>query len=259
MIDALCAEWTKLRTLPTTGWLFVGAVALTVASGAGVAAIVHIGPDGQHDPTAASLDPTKLSLTGVYLGQAVVAVLAVLSVAEEYGTGMIRLSLSAVPRRPLLLGAKAATVALLALGVGVIAAPAGLIIGRVLLPAHGVYPLVSLSSGPTLRAAAGTALYLALVALLSLGVATTIRDTAVSIGTALGLLYLLPIAAQLINDPTWQRHLAQIAPMTAGLAIQATTNLPNLPIGPWAGLGVLSAWACAALLIAGLSIRARDV
>jgi ABC-2 type transport system permease protein len=53
-----------------------------------------------------NLDPTKLSLTGVYLGQAVVAILAVLSVAEEYGTGMIRLSLSAVPRRPLLLGAK---------------------------------------------------------------------------------------------------------------------------------------------------------
>ncbi|HEY0805635.1 MAG TPA: ABC transporter permease, partial [Pseudonocardiaceae bacterium] len=158
MIDALHAEWTKLRTLPTTGWLFVGAIALTVASGAGVAAIIHIGPGGQHDPTGASLDPTKLSLTGVYLGQAVVAVLAVLSVAEEYGTGMIRASLAAVPRRPLLLGAKVTTVAVLALGVGVIAAPAGLLIGRVLLPAHGVYPLVSFDSGPTLRAAVGTAL-----------------------------------------------------------------------------------------------------
>jgi ABC-2 type transport system permease protein len=117
---------------------------------------------------------------------------------------------------------------------------------------------VSFSSGPTLRAAVGTALYLVLIALLSLGVATTIRDTAVSIGTALGLLYVLPIAAQLISDPTWQRHLAQIAPMTAGLAIQATTNLPALPISPWAGLGVLSAWACAALIAAGLSLRARD-
>lgn len=258
MIDALHAEWTKLRTLRTTGWLFVGAIALATASGAGVAAITHIGPGGQHDPAAASLDPTKLSLSGVYLGQAVVVILAVLSATEEYGTGMIRLSLSAVPRRPLLLGAKAATVAALALGVGVIAAPAGLLIGRALLPAHGVYPLVSLSAGPTLRAAAGTALYFALVALLSLGVATTIRDTVVSVGAALGLLYVLPIAAQLINDPTWQRHVAQIAPMTAGLAIQATTNLPALPISPWAGLGVLSAWACAALIVAALSLRARD-
>jgi ABC-2 type transport system permease protein len=258
VIDALHAEWTKLRTLPTTGWLFVGAVALTVASGAGVAAVIHIGPGGQHDPTGASLDPTKLSLTGVYLGQAVVAILAVLSVAEEYGTGMIRASLAAVPRRPLLLGAKATTVGALAFGVGVVVAPASLLIGHALLPAHGVYPLVSLGSGPTLRAAVGTALYFALVAMLSLGVATTIRDTAVSIGAALGLLYVLPIAAQLINDPTWQRHLAQIAPMTAGLAIQATTNLPALPISPWAGLGVLSAWACAALIVAALSLRARD-
>lgn len=258
MIDSLHAEWTKLRTLSTTGWLFVGAIVFTVASGAGVAAIIHIGPGGQHDPTAASLDPTKLSLTGVYLGQAVIAVLAVLSVADEYGTGMIRVSLSAVPRRLLLLVAKAATVAVFALGVGVVAVPVGLFIGRVMLPAHGVYPLVSFSDGPTLRAAVGTVLYFVLVALLSLGVATAIRDTAVSIGVALGLLYVLPVAAQLINDPTWQRHLEQIAPMTAGLAIQATTNLQALPISPWAGLGVLAAWALAALTVAALALRTRD-
>ncbi len=258
MIDSLHAEWTKLRTLSTTGWLFAGAIALTVASGAGVAAIIHIGPGGQHDPAAAVVDPTKLSLTGVYLGQAVVAMLAVLSVTEEYVSGMIGVSLAAVPRRLVLLVAKAATVSTLALGVGLVAVPAGLLVGRVMLPAHGVHPLVSLSEGPTLRAAVGTALYLVLVALLSLGVAATIRDTAVSIGAVLGLLYILPIAAQLINDPTWQRHLQQIAPMTAGLAIQATINLQALPISPWAGLGVLAVWACAALIVAALSLRARD-
>lgn len=58
---------------------------------------------------------------------------------------------------------------------------------RVLLPAHGVHPLVSLGSGPTLRPAVGAVLYFVLVALLSLGVATTIRDTTVSIGAALSL------------------------------------------------------------------------
>jgi hypothetical protein len=31
--------------------------------------------------------------------------------------------------------------------------------------------------------------------------------------------------------------------MTAGMAIQATTGLNSLPISPWAGLGVLAAWA----------------
>lgn len=124
--------------------------------------------------------------------------------------------------------------------------------------AHGVHPVVSFGSGGTLRAAVGTILYFVLVALLSLGVATTIRDTAVSIGAVPGVLYVLPVAAQLVGDPAWQRHLAQVAPMTAGLAIQATTDLRALPIGPWAGLGVLAAWTSAALIVAALALRARD-
>ena len=101
-------------------------------------------------------------------------------------------------------------------------------------------------------------LYLALIALLSLGVATAVRDSAVAIGIVLGLLYLFPILAALVTDPSLKRHLQQIAPMTAGLAIQATTDLRRLPIGPWAGLGVLAAWAAAALLAGGLLLRRRD-
>jgi ABC-2 type transport system permease protein len=124
-------------------------------------------------------------------------------------------------------------------------------------PAHG-YPLLSLADGPVLRAAAGSVLYLALVALLSLGVATAMRDSAAAIGVVLGLLYLFPIMAQVVSDPHWQRHLQQLGPMTAGLAVQATTHLRSLPIGPWAGLGVLAAWATAALLAGGLLLRLRD-
>ena len=87
--------------------------------------------------------------------------------------------------------------------------------------------------------------------------ATIIRDTAVSIGVVLGLLYLPPILAQVVADPL-RRHLLQIAPMSAGLAIQATTDLRSQPIGPWAGLGVLAGWAAAALFAGGLRLRLRD-
>ena len=55
-----------------------------------------------------------------------------------------------------------------------------------------------------------------------------------------------------------RRHLQEIAPMTAGLAIQSTTNLHSQPITPWAGLGVLAAWTTGALLTGGLSLRTRD-
>jgi ABC-2 type transport system permease protein len=109
-----------------------------------------------------------------------------------------------------------------------------------------------------LRAAAGSVLYLALIALLSLGAATAVRDSASAIGVVLGLLYLFPIFAQVVTDLEWRRHLLQIAPMSAGLAIQATTGLHSLPIGPWAGLGVLAAWALAALVLGGLLLRLRD-
>jgi ABC-2 type transport system permease protein len=103
----------------------------------------------------------------------------------------------------------------------------------------------------------GSVFYLVLIGLLALGVATAIRDTAVSIGAVLALLYLPPLLAQVVSDPL-RRHIQQIAPMTAGLAIQATTNLRSLPINPWAGVSVLAAWAGASLFIGGLLLRLRD-
>jgi len=138
-----------------------------------------------------------------------------------------------------------------------------LLAGRLILPghgftaAHGFAPL-SPADGPVLRAAAGSVLYLALIALLGLGVATAVRESAVAIGVVLGLLYLFPIAAAVVSDPHVRRHLQQIAPMTAGLGIQATTGLRSLPLSPWAGLGVLAAWAAGALLTGGLLLRLRD-
>jgi ABC-2 type transport system permease protein len=254
VIEALRAEWTKLRTLTSTAWLLVGAVALSVGVSAAIAAATHQSSRGG--------DPTKLALTGIDLGQAVVAVLAVLAISEEYGTGMIRITLTATPRRLVLLAAKAVNVAGLTLVIGVLAVAGCLLAGRFMLPSAGLgpahgYPLVSITHSPTLRAAEGSVLYLILIGLLALGVATAIRGTAVSIGAVLAVLYLPPLLAQVVSDPL-RRHLQQIAPMTAGLAIQATTNLRSLPIAPWAGIGVLAAWAAAALITAGLALRLRD-
>jgi ABC-2 type transport system permease protein len=260
MRQALHAEWTKLRTVAGTGWLLLATIALTVALSAAAAAAVTC---SSSSTAACQPDITKLSLTGIQLGQAVVAILAVLAISGEYSTGMIRITLAAMPRRTTVLAAKAAVVSALTLAAGTIAVLSCLLAGRLILPGHGFTPAhgyqpLSLGDGPVLRAAAGSALYLALIALLSLGAATAVRDSASAIGIVLGLLYLFPIVAQLVTDPHWQRHLKQLGPMTAGLAIQATTNLRGLPISPWAGLGVLAAWAAAALLAGGLLLRLRD-
>ncbi|MGO8958016.1 MAG: ABC transporter permease [Streptosporangiaceae bacterium] len=257
MRDALRAEWTKARTLPGAAWLLLAAAALTVVAGAAVAAAVRC-PSGH-----CAEDPAKISLTGIYLGQAVIAIAGVLAISGEYGTGMIRVTLAAMPHRNTVLAAKAAVLTGPVLVVAVLAVLGSVLAGRLILPGHGIgpahgYPDLSVASGPVLRAAAGSVLYLALIALLSLGVAAAVRDGAVAIGIVLGLLYLFPILGQVVGGGAAHRHLEQLAPMTAGLAIQATTGLRSLPISPWAGLGVLASWAAAAMLAGAVVVQLRD-
>jgi ABC-2 type transport system permease protein len=231
-------------------WLLLATAVVTVAVGAAAAATYRCPPEG------CTLDPTKISLTGVDVGQAIVAVFAVLTVSGEYSSGLIRLTLAAMPRRATVLAAKAATLTGLVLAASTIAVLGSLLAGRLLLPGHGT--ALSLANGPVLRAAVGSVLYLALVGLIALGVAMAVRDSATAIGVVLGLLYVLPIFTQVVSDQHWQRRLQQIGPMSAGLAVQTTTELHKLPIGPWAGLGVLAGWACVALLTGGLLLHLRD-
>jgi ABC-2 type transport system permease protein len=254
---ALHAEWTKLRTVAGPGALLLSAIALTAVVGA-IAANAVTCPGG-----SCQVDPAKVSLTGIYLGQAVVAIIAVTAVSGEYSTGMMRLTLTATPGRWRVLAAKAAVTGAATLAAGAVAVPASVLAGSVLLARHGIdaahgYEALSLGNGAVLRATVGSVLYLGLIALLGLGVAAMIRDSAVAIGTVLGLLYLFPMVAGFIVNPDLQRHLDQVSPMTAGLYIQATTNLNALPLTPWQGLGVLAAWAAGAMLAGGLLLRFRD-
>jgi ABC-2 type transport system permease protein len=208
-------------------------------------------------------DLARVSLTGIQAGQAVVAILAVLVISNEYSTGMIRVTLTAMPRRHTVLAAKAALAAGLGLAAGTVAVLAAVLAGRLILPGRGFtpangYQLLSLGNGPDLRAACGSVLYLALIALLSLGVATAVRDSAVAIGTVLALLYLFPLVAAVVSNQHWQRHLEQVGPTTAGLYIQDTVGVRALPLTPWQGLGVLALWAAGALILGGLVLRFRD-
>jgi ABC-2 type transport system permease protein len=149
------------------------------------------------------------------------------------------------------------------LAAGTVAVLASVLAGRLILPGHGFtsangYQLLSLSNAPDLRAACGSVLYLVLIALLSLGVATAVRESAVAIGVVLALLYMFPIAANVVSNQHWQRHLEQVGPMTAGLYIQVTVGVRALPLTPWQGLGVLALWAAGALILGGLLLRFRD-
>jgi ABC-2 type transport system permease protein len=255
---ALHAEWTKLRTVSGPAWLLLGVVVLTIAVSAAAVGATHC-PQGMTCP----VDTTKLSLTGVQVGQAVVAILAVLAISNEYSSGMIRITLAAMPKRQAVLAAKAILLAALVLAAGAVAVFGCVLAGHLILPGHGFtaargFAPAWLSYGPTLRAACGSVLYLGLIALMSLGVAVIVRDSAVSIGVVLALLYLFPIVLASIGNAGWQHRLERWTPTVAGLTIQDTTGLRTLAISPWGGLGVLGLWAAAAMVLGALALRLRD-
>jgi ABC-2 type transport system permease protein len=138
-----------------------------------------------------------------------------------------------------------------------------LVVARLMLPANGFtqahrYPNLTLTDALTRRASVGTVLYLGLLAILTTGVGAILRDTAGTIATMLTLLYGSSIVAMFVTSSRWQVRIHRIAPMDAGLAIQSTRDLASAPIGAWAGLGVLSAYAGAAVLIGALLFRLRD-
>lgn len=247
-LGSLHAEWTKLRTLPSTWWLLAATVALTVAMGA--AAVSSLTTRVCPTPAACHEDTVKLALTGVQLSQAICLVLGALSMGAEYATGTIRTTLTAMPGRWRVLASKAAALSLLTAVAGALAVLSTLAVARLILPT----PM----DGATLRAAAGSVLILVLVTLLGLSLATLLRDTGGAITLGLGLLYVVPVLSHLFNSPTWQHRLQRWAPMPAGLSIQATTNLGRLAIGPWPGLGVLAAYAVGLLGVGGVWFRLRD-
>ena len=221
MRSALTAEWTKLRTTPGAAGLLLITVASTVGLGAAVCAVAT-------DPH----DAARLALSGVYLGQAPVAVLGVLTVSGEYSTGLIRTTLAAVPARPTVVAAKALV---LAVAVAAVAGPA-LLVSVLVAKMIGL----SLAGEPMLRAAAGSGVYLVLIAMLSLGTAAVVRDSAAAIGTVLGLLYLPPILTAMVTNPHLHRLLDRVAPISGGL-------------------GVLAAWSGVFLMVGTLLLRSRDI
>jgi len=253
----LHAEWTKLRTSAGTFWLLVAVIFVTI----GLGAIADVGV--RCSSAACTQDPAKISLAGVYLGQVLVAICGVTIISAEYGTGMIRTTLTAMPHRVGVLGAKAIVVVGWAFVAGLVSVIGSAVVGQLVLPGKGFTPhngylSLALSDGGMLRAASGSVLYLVLIALLSLGISTAVRDSAAGIGVVLGLLFAFPIALVMVSNPHWHRHLEQIAPMNAGLGIQTTVGAHSLPLSPWAGLGVVGLWAAGALILGALVLQLRD-
>jgi ABC-2 type transport system permease protein len=261
MRDALRAEWTKLRTVRSSTWaslaLVGGMLGLTML-GCATASTQGGSPAAPGDD-----DIVLFSLSGVYLGQIGAVVLATLVITSEYGTGMVRATFAAMPRRGTVVAAKVAVVGAVTLVLGQVASFASFAVGQQLLRGNGYtfengYPAATLTEGKTLWAVVGTGLYLAVIALLSLGVGAVVRHTAGAITAVLGVLYVPQIISSIVSDDLAD-VVQSVTPMSAGLALQQTTGrVYNAPIGPYAGLAVAAAWAAVALAVGSWTVRHRD-
>jgi hypothetical protein len=257
---SLRAEWTKLRSVRSTVWCVVAAVAGGI--GIGILATSSEASTWRNGGIIEQVlfDPTSISLTGLLFAQLAVGVLGVLTMSAEYGTGTIRATLGAVPRRPAVLLAKVVVFGAMALAVSEAVSFAAFFIGQAIL--SGSTPTATLSQPGVARAVVGGGLYLTVLGLLALGLATVIRHTAGTIFTFVAILLILPLVVSAF--PAKYGHpVGKFLPATIGAAMTATTArgahqdfLPSFP--PWRGFGVLCAYAVAALVVGGVLMVRRD-
>jgi hypothetical protein len=251
----LRAEWTKLCTVRSARWTQLAIFALTVGLTVLLTSGSHSTGDGGDN------DIMRDSLIGVYLAQFAVVAFGVLVITSEYATRMIHTTFIAMPRRGRVLLAKALLVGGAVFVVGLASSLAAFLVGQHVLRENGYdppgYPDWTLDDGPAQRAVLGSALFLAAIALLSLGVGTILRHSAAAISVLLALLFVPLIIAPTL--PEHARELVQKATPGAGFAVQQTVARDDaIPIGHWTGLGVTYAWAAGGLLLALVVIRRRD-
>jgi ABC-2 type transport system permease protein len=247
------SESTKLRSVRSTYWTAI--IAVLATAGLGIGLCIRWQRDITHHPLdSIKFDSTLTSLNGIYLAQVAIGALGVLIISSEYGTGMIRATLGAVPQRRTMLAAKGLVFALCTLVVSEIVAFATFGIGQAIL-AHA-HIGASLSQPGVLRAVFGAGLYLTLVGMFGFGLGALIRHTAGALSGFFGLLFALTAIVDLLPT-TWRNDIIQYLPANSGS--QIFTTVPNQnSLAPWTGLGVFCLYPLAAITAATILIQRRD-
>ncbi|MGN6609347.1 MAG: ABC transporter permease [Jatrophihabitans sp.] len=259
-VRVVTSEWIKFRSLHSTWWSIVAA--LVAAIGLGILFTYLRGNDlYSHRYLVGKGDFSNqigLSLRGFFLAQLALGVLGVLFVTGEYSTGMIRASLSAVPRRVPVLLAKAGVFAVSLFVIALAAAFIAFLGGQAALNTHPVHFGVSLGHAGALEAVVGAALYVTGVGLMGLGLGFALRNTGAAIATLFGFILVLPLLAQALPS-SWQLHVNKYLPLNAGTAIMEPNRTAAESLRPWAGMGVFALYVLAMLVAGWIVLRRRDV
>jgi len=247
-LRVLRSEWSKFWSLRSSWITLTSAVAVLVAFGLIAAGVYH--PRDGH-----STDPVSLALTGASLSGLIVGVLGVLMSAGEYGTGMVRSTYVAVPRRWPVLASKSAVIGFLSLALSTIGGLITFQLGTVSL--HGQKIALTLGDHGVLRSLVGAGVYLGLFAVFGVALGSLIRSTSGSIAALVGILLLLPGLAAVLPG-SMQDSVKPYFPGNAGTAIYALHRESD-SLAPGAGLAVFAAWVAVTLAAAAIRLRRSDV
>ena len=253
----LLSEWTKFRSLRSTVITLAVAVAITIGISLVFALVQGSHYAGMTPSDKHSFNAASTSLNGDLFAQLAFGVLGVLVMTGEYSTGMIRASLTAVPRRLPVLWAK---IAVYTLCVGIIALVANLVsfyVGQAVL--SGYHVQVGLTSPGATRILVGATLYVTAVGIMGIAIGALLRSTAGGISTLVGLLFVLPPVLDLLPT-SWTTYFGKYLPADAGQASWVFHAGPGLTnrLTPWAGFAVLCLWVAALIVLAAIQLLRRD-
>ena len=247
----LLSEFTKFRSLRSTMWTLLAAVVLMIGLGALFSGVTGSQYHTFSAADKATFNPVTTSLTGVIFAVVAFGVLGVLLTGGEYSTGMIRSSLTAVPRRLPVLWGKVAVFAGSILPVSLAASFISFFLGQALLSSHHLG--VPITAPDALRSVIGAALYVTVAGLIGVALGALLRHTAAGITTFAAVFFVIPLLAARLPAPV-SDHLAPYLPPNAGGAIWDGTNVPD-PLSPWTGFALLCGYA--AILIGAGAWRLR--
>ncbi|MCL2553378.1 MAG: ABC transporter permease [Actinomycetia bacterium] len=249
----LYSEWIKLRTLRSTFFTLLTAVVAMIGLGTLFSEFTASHWQSMAPGERARFDPALTSLRGYFLAQLAIGVLGVLMISGEYATGMIRSTLSAVPKRLPVLWAKAALFTAVVWVLMTASAVVVFLIGQALLASHHG---MSLSDPGALRMVLGAGLYVTVVGLLGVAIGALIRNTAGGIAALFGLLLIIPVLGEALPS-SWGNHVNQWLPSNAGQSLLALHHEAHT-LQPWTGFAVFCLYAVVALAGAAYLLKRRD-
>lgn len=254
--NLLRSEWTKFRSLRSVWWTLLAMVVFSLSITVLVCSNAEETYGALSPAERLTWDPIGVGFNSFFMAQLCISVLGILVVTSEYATGMIRTSLTAMPRRGRLLAAKTLVFAAVALIAGQLTTFLTFVVGQAMIGRADGVPNAALGDPGVLTAIVGTGLYLAAIGLLAVAIGTLTRATAGGLALIVGITLLVPAFGG--TFPSWVQKAFAYWPSLGGPEIRNIYRTAEFPHA-WLNLAGMTAGIAVLLVIAFTVFRRREV